>query len=165
MKKTTADTKDVIERFRKPTDELDEVLEQLRPDQLGEYYKEFAQNLADGRDFYHYFKAVLSSKRIFLKDVYSFAGVSESLGGQILRMEKHTPDRDLILRFCVAGHFTTEETNRALKLYGMPELYGRNPRDAVIFVAINSRTYDLIEIDELLTQRGFSPLSKPDKEK
>ena len=162
-KKSTGDSKNVMERFRKPTDELDEILEQIKPGELGDFYKEYGHNLAEDRDFYNYFKRVLSEKRIPLKDVYSFAGVSESLGGQIIRMEKHTPDRDQILRFCVAGHFTKEETNRALKLYGMTELYGRDRRDALIIVAINNRKYRLDEIDDLLTQHGLFPLSKPEK--
>ena len=42
---------------------------------------------------------------------------STSYGSKIVTMEKHTKDRDLIIRLCLAGHFNWDETNRALKLY------------------------------------------------
>lgn len=82
---------------------------------------------------------LLHEKNIKLKDVYSFAGVTESYGSKIVTMEKHTKDRDLIIRLCLAGHFNWDETNRALKLYGLSELYAKDPRDACIIVAVNNR--------------------------
>ena len=73
-------------------------------------------------------------------------------------MEKHTKNRDLILRLCIAGHFNWDETNRALKLYGLSELYAKDPRDACIIVAVNNRIYDLAEINDMLTERKLQPL-------
>ena len=75
-------------------------------------------------------------------------------------MEKHTRDRDLIIRFCIAGHFNWDETNRALKLYGFTELYAKNSRDAVLIVAINNRIYTLYDIDELLLEHGLECLTR-----
>ena len=103
-------------------------------------------------------KDALEAKKIRLKDVYIGAGVSESFGGQIVRMEKHTADRDLIIRLCLAGRFNWEETNRALKLYGMSELYAKNPRDACVMVAINHRTFDVYQVDEMLRKNKLSGL-------
>ena len=74
-------------------------------------------------------------------------------------MEKHTRDRDLILRLCIAGHFSLDETNRALKLYGMSELYAKEKRDACIIVAVNNRIYDLYDIDEMLSKRGLKKIT------
>ena len=74
-------------------------------------------------------------------------------------MEKHTKNRDLIIRFCIAGHFLLDETNRALKLYGMAPLYARDKRDACLIVAINNRKYDLYELDSLLKEHGLPKLS------
>ena len=104
-------------------------------------------------------KLNISLKNIKLKDVYSFAGVSESYGSKILTMEKHTANRDLIIRFCIAGHFNWDETNRALKLYGFKELYSKDQRDAVLIVAINNRVFDLYDIDEILLQHGMERLT------
>ena len=144
----------------KPTNELDEMLGKMKPGELSGFYKENSKYLADDKKaFYYYFKDVIESKNIFLKDVYSFAGVTESWGGKIITMEKHTKNRDLILRLCIAGHFSLEEINRALKLYGMNSLYAKDKRDACLIVAINNRIYDLSELDELLDKQGFVKLT------
>lgn len=145
----------------KPTDELNKMLDNMKPEQVEGYLKENRAYLADAeKGFYYYFKEVLDQKGIKLKDVYINAGVSESYGSQIVRQEKHRKDRDLILRLCIAGHFTWDEINRSLKLYGMNELYAKDPRDAVIIVAVNNRIYDLYRIDELLAEQGFDPITE-----
>ena len=141
---------------QRPTNELNDLLENAKPDQLDGYLKQNRQYLAnDPKAFYYYMKDVLDAKRIRLKDVYLAAGVSESFGSKIVRMEKHTADRDLILRLCLGGRFNWQETNRALKLYGMTELYAKDPRDACLIVAINNRVFDMYEVDEMLRKNGF----------
>ncbi len=146
---------------KKPTGELNDLLENMKPDQLDDYFKSNEKYMADEKkEFYYYMRDVLDEKNIKLKDVYSFAGVTESYGSKILSMEKHTTNRDLIVRFCIAGHFNWDETNRALKLYGMNELYAKDPRDAVLIVAINNRKYDLYDIDELLLEHGLEKLTE-----
>ena len=148
----------------KTTDELNDLLENMKPEQLGAYFKDNEKYLAsDKKAFYYYMKDVLEEKRIKLKDIYSFAGVTESYGSKILTMEKHTRNRDLILRFCIAGHFNWDETNRALKLYGLNELYAKDPRDACIIVAINNRMYDLSDIDEILIKQGLKRIAPQEK--
>ena len=144
---------------KKPTSELNDILENMKPDQLDAYFKDNSKYMAyEGKAFYYYMKDVLDEKNIKLKDVYSFAGVSETYGSKIISMEKHTKNRDLILRLCIAGHFNWDETNRALKLYGLSELYAKDPRDACIIVAVNNRIYDLAEINDMLTERKLQPL-------
>ena len=146
---------------KKPTGELNQLLENMKPDQLDAYFRDNEKYLADEKKaFYYYMKDVLYEKNIKLKDVYLFAGVTESYGSKILTMEKHTKDRDLILRLCIAGHFNWDETNRALKLYGFTELYAKNPRDACVIVAINNRIFNLYDIDEMLLQQGLDKLTK-----
>ncbi len=145
---------------KKPTDELDALLKDIKPDQLEQYYRENRPYLADDKkEFYYYMREILDKRSFKLKDIYSFAGVSESYGGQVMRMEKHTADRDLILRFCIAGHFNWDETNRALKLYGFSELYSKDPRDACIIVAINNRIFDLGELDKRLSGYGLKTIT------
>lgn len=149
---------------KKPTNELNEILSDMKPDQLDTYFKENKKYMAeDIRAFYNYMKDVLAEKGIKLKDVYSFAGVTESYGSKILYGEKHTPNRDLIIRLCIAGHFTWDEINRALKLYGFSELYAKEPRDACIIVAVKNRIFDMAEIDEILSKQGFKILTKDEK--
>lgn len=145
---------------KKSTNELNDLLENMKPDQLDSYLKDNSKYMADEKKaFYYYMKDVLDEKNIKLKDVYSFAGVTESYGSKIVTMEKHTKDRDLIIRLCLAGHFNWDETNRALKLYGLSELYAKNARDACLIVAINNRVFDLYEIDEMLIKQGLKKIS------
>ena len=152
----------------KPTNELDDLLENMTPDQLSKYRKENKDYLVDNdRPFYQYMKKTANEKRVKLKDMYSFAGISESYGDKLVRMEKHTTNRDAIIRLCIAGHFTWKETDRALKLYGFNELYAKDPRDACIIVTINqmrkSRKYDLSIMDDVLESQGFEKLSIDEK--
>ncbi len=145
---------------KKSTNELNDLLENMKPDQLDSYLKDNSKYMADEKKaFYYYMKDVLDEKNIKLKDVYSFAGVTESYGSKIVTMEKHTKDRDLIIRLCLAGHFSWDETNRALKLYGLSELYAKDPRDACIIVAVNNRIFDMYEIDEMLMKQGLKKLT------
>lgn len=145
----------------KPTNELDELLAGMKPEEVTKYLKENRQFLADSeKGFCYYMRNVIESKNIMYKDVYSFAGMTESYGSKLISMEKHTTNRDVIIRLCVAAHFTLDEMNRALKLYGMNPLYAKDKRDAVLIVAISNRKYDFYEIDTLLAAQGFEPLSK-----
>ncbi|MBR4759278.1 MAG: hypothetical protein IK078_03920 [Lachnospiraceae bacterium] len=149
---------------KKPTDELNAILENTRPGQMDRYLKENRDYLALGeKAFYYHMKDTVEEKNIRLKDIYITAGVKESYGSKILRMERHTKNRDLILRFCIAGHFSLNETNRALKLYKMNELYAKDPRDACIIVAINNRIFDLGTIDDMLEKQKQKKLSVDEK--
>lgn len=146
------------------TKELDAKLKGIRPEEVDSFSEVNSKYLAHGaKAFYYYMKDVLESKNILLKDVYVRSDVTESYGGKIITMAKHTKNRDLIIRFCLAGHFTLTETNRALKLYGMTPLYSKSERDVIIIVAINNRRYQLSEVNEMLESHGFPILSKDEK--
>ena len=145
---------------QKPTDELNKLLENMTPGELDEYLEENQEYIAGtDRSFYEYMKTTIRTKGILLKDLYQFAGFSESFGSKLLTQEKHTKDRDMIIRLCLAGHLTWDETNRALKLYGFSELYAKDPRDACLIVQINNRIYDIYSINDELAKRGFDLLS------
>lgn len=144
----------------KSTDEVEKLLENMHPDRLDAFYRENEHSMVDSKKaFYYYMKDVTESKNILLKDIYMLAGVSESYGEKIVRMEKHTKNRDLILKLCLAGHFSLVETNKALKLYGMNELYAKDKRDACLIVAIHNRIFERLKIDEILEKQGLLPLS------
>ena len=145
---------------QKPTDELNKLLENMTPGELDEYLEENQEYIAGtDRSFYEYMKTTIRTKGILLKDLYQFAGFSESFGSKLLTQEKHTKDRDMIIRLCLAGHLTWDETNRALKLYGFSELYAKDPRDACLIVQINNRIYDIYRINDELAKRDFDLLS------
>lgn len=143
------------------TRELDSNLNDLKPEDIDIYTNANSKYIAHGeKAFYYYMKDVFDTKNIMLKDVYMRSDVTESYGGKIITMTKHTKNRDLIIRFCLAGHFSLVETNRALKLYGMAPLYSKSERDVIIIVAINNRRYQLSEVNEMLSSHGFPILSK-----
>lgn len=145
--------------YNKPTDELDKKLSDVKITGLDDYYKENSHYLADEKKaFYYYMKDIIESKNMLLKDVYLRADLSESFGSKIITMEKHTKKRDVILRLCLAGHFTLIEINRALKLYGMQPLYSKDRRDACLIVAISNRMYEMYDVNDFLIQNGFDPL-------
>jgi hypothetical protein len=143
----------------KPTNELNAQLKEKKIDEFDSYIKENCSYMADDkRAFYYYVTDVLKKKGIKLHDVYVSADVSESYGSKIVRMEKHTRNRDMIIRLCLAGHFSTDEMNRALKLYGFSELYSKNARDVILILMINDREFDIYEINEKLQSKGYEPL-------
>ena len=51
-----------------------------------------------------------------------------------------------------------EEAQRALKKYGMLELYAKNPRDAFLALLFRERPGDLQKVNELLEGNGFDKL-------
>ncbi len=144
-----------------PTEVLLKRLDGIKLEDISKFLDENRAELKDDcKAFYYHMKNTIEKKGLFLKDVYMSAGVSESYGGKIITMEKHTKNRDLIIRLCLAGHFNLMETNRALKLYGMSELYPKISRDACIIVAINNHKYDRFSVDESLKNVGLRPLSE-----
>lgn len=151
----------------KSTDEMDKLLAKVKTNKVGQFLeqnKDFMAN--EEKQFTYYMKDVLASKdrKLYYNDWYTMAGLSVKYGAKILNMEQHTKDRDVIIRFCIAGRFTLDETNRALKLYGMRALYSKDARDVCIITALHNRVYDFCEIDDQLEAQGLEILTKPIKE-
>lgn len=87
-----------------------------------------------------------------LQEVFLRADISEGYGYKLISGEKHTRRRDVVLKLCFGAAFSLEETQRALKIYGMSPLYARFPRDAVLISAISAGKNDLAQINRLLVQ-------------
>ena len=139
----------------KTTGTLTNQLKEAKPSDLPAYFEENADSLASGeKPFVAYMRERFNEKKLRRQDVFLKADISEGYGYKLLSEEKHTVQRDVILRLCLAGEFSLLETQRSLKLYGMSELYAKIPRDAVLIVAINSRRYDVAEVDALLAENG-----------
>jgi hypothetical protein len=51
-----------------------------------------------------------------------------------------------------------EETQRALRKYGMPELYAKIPRDALLMIVFNERPGNIIEVNSILKQHDMETL-------
>lgn len=76
----------------------------------------------------------------------------------MLSGEKRTKQRDIILRICYAAELTLSETQKALEKYGMPKLYAKDNRDALLMIAFNERPGNIIGVNEFLKEKGFETL-------
>lgn len=145
--------------MNKSTDELMDYLKKTSP-------KYFDKYVADNQDeIYHsdkafeiYIKKLIYEKKLQLKDVFLKADIPEKYGYKLLSGEKRTIQRDIILRICYAAEMTIDETQRALKLYHMQELYPRMERDAFLITCFSNRPGSIIEVNELLSKNKFDIL-------
>ncbi len=159
----------------KPTDELESILANTKPSEVAAFIEKNKEYMVVGdekhkvKKFYIYYTDTIRLHKVKLKEAYSYAGLSDSFGSKIVREEKHTTDRDCILRLCIAGCFELQEINRALKLYGMSELYVKDPRDACIMAKVIQATKHkdkrlmMDELDDFLIQNGQPKITKDEK--
>lgn len=108
--------------------------------------------------FYINMKELLARRGLTQQTVFLRADVPERYGYKLLSGEKRTRQRDVILRICYAAEMTLAETQRALKKYGMPELYAKNPRDALLMLLFQEKPGSLIEANAFLRENGMEPL-------
>ena len=104
-----------------------------------------------------YMRAKFREHGILQQNVFLAADLSEKSGYKLIGEQKHTYQRDTILRICLAAEFTLEETQEALILYGMAPLYWRIPRDAAFIVAFHNRIYDIHDVDDILRKNDLPP--------
>ena len=143
----------------KTTNTLDAILKKTKPDQIGEYLRENEESLLEAESpFAEYMRLHIRQKGLQQQEVFINADMSEGYGYKIISGEKHTRQRDTILRLCLGAHFDLEETQRALKIYGMSPLYSRIPRDAALMVAFHNTIYDIPDVNALLKESGMTPL-------
>ena len=114
--------------------------------------------IREDKDFSVYMKNLFAEKGLTQRMVFLRADIPERYGYKLLSGEKHTRQRDVILRICYAGELTLEETQRALKKYEMPELYAKIPRDALLMIVFNERPGSIIDVNAWLKKNGMEPL-------
>ena len=100
----------------------------------------------------------ISEKNISQQQIFRAIDISDKYGYKLISGEKHTRQRDVILKLCIAGRFSIEETDEALILYGMAPLYMGNSRDTAIMTAINGGIREISDMNKRLTDSGFEPL-------
>ncbi len=141
------------------TKELVDILGKTHLSEFEKYCKENKDSLnLDQASFSVYIKDLLAKKKITQQTVFLKADIPERYGYKLLSGEKHTRQRDIILRICYAAELTLEETQRALRKYEMPELYAKIPRDALLMIIFNERPGGIIEVNSLLKQKGMETL-------
>ena len=147
---------------KKETRELENIFKNTKVKDLKKTILENKQTMIEPLDsFVNYFNNMLKIKNI-KKNVVSFkAGIENEYGYKLMSGEKITKQRDTIIRLCYGANFNVEETNIALKLYGMAELYAKQPKDAVLISCFNSKNIDRMDIEkvnEVLIENNCPPL-------
>lgn len=143
----------------KRTEDLESVLNSTHIDDFNTYRKSNSESMInESNSFFEYMKEIIKEKGLTQQQVFLFADIPERYGYKLLTGEKHTRQRDVILRICYAAELSLAETQRALKKYGMPELYAKIPRDALLMIMFNERPGSIIEVNSYLKQNGMEPL-------
>jgi hypothetical protein len=143
----------------KLTKDLSEVLGKTHLADFDKYCKENKWSMNEDRgSFCIYVKELLNQKGITQQMAFLKADIPERYGYKLLSGEKHTRQRDVILRLCYAAEFTIEETQRALEKYEMPQLYPKIPRDALLIIIFNEHPGSIIDVNGILKEKGFEPL-------
>lgn len=142
-----------MNKKNKNTQELENILMETHPRDFEKFYNENIKDMVDEKqEFFSYVRKLLAEKNIKQQEVFLRADISERYGYKILSGEKHTKQRDTILRICYAAEFTLDETQKALKKYGMPQLYAKIPRDALLMAIFNKRVGTIIDVNEMLSK-------------
>lgn len=136
--------------------EPDYELENTHLSDVQEYLKEHADSiLSEDRPFNKYMKALFKKKNVKQKEVFLWADVPERYGYKLISEEKRTRQRDVILRICYAAKFTLEETQKALQIYEMPQLYEKMPRDVVLMLCFRDRPGNVNDVNAVLRKYGM----------
>lgn len=143
----------------KDTQELNAILGRTHISDFDNFYKQSKSDMdIENFAFSEYMKKLMKEKGLTQQLVFLRADVPERYGYKLLSGEKHTRQRDVILRICYAAELTLDETQRALRKYELPTLYAKIPRDALLMVIFKDRPGGIIEINEILKSNGLNPL-------
>lgn len=124
-----------------------------------EYLKENADHILwSDRPFSKYMKELFKKKNVKQKEVFLWADVPERYGYKLISEEKRTRQRDVILRICYAAKFTLEETQVALQIYELPQLYEKMPRDVVLMLCFRDRPGNVNDVNAVLMKQGMEML-------
>lgn len=150
---------------KKSTDELLKIIENADAEELENFisYNE-SEMFTEENAFSKYMKSLFKKYGLKQQEVFFKADFPMKYGYRIISGEKHTRQRDYIIRLCLAGEFSLEEVQRALQIYGMSRLYARMPRDVIIISAIQKGINDIFKVNKMLSDHDMPPLkSCPEK--
>ncbi len=144
--------------YEMETRDLTAAVYDLEPTLLPAFLEKHKKAMA-GREqlFPEYMRMKFREKGILQQNVFLAADLPERYGYKLISGQKHTRQRDVILRICLAAEFSLEEVQEALNLYSMAPLHSRVPRDVIFFVAFQHRIYDIHEVDTMLRENDLPP--------
>ena len=98
----------------------------LRAENLDAFLERHGEDLiSEPRPFAAYMRQKLREKGLLQQDVFLAADLSENFGYKLVAEEKHTRQRDVILRLCLAGRFRAAPLRHGAALVAIPP--GRDP--------------------------------------
>lgn len=107
--------------------------------------------------FSEYIKEIMIKRDLYKKDISKASLIDRSYTSQIIEGDKH-PGRDKVLAITIGLGFSLEETQKALKLAGLNELYPKSKRDSIIIFAINKQM-SIMDTNAELARYGEKELS------
>lgn len=135
------------------TTDLENKLHQIQDEQSLSSYIHSIEDMSYS-SFQDYYSSL--TKDLDKSQLVEDSGIERSYCYHILNGTKK-PSRDKILRLCIAAHFNSEQTRRALEISKAGILYAKSSRDAIIQYAINQRL-SVIDTNILLDQHHEDPL-------
>lgn len=146
-------------KWKNITNKLEDKLLSVNMGNIQDFFEEYKNEIIDDEfAFSKYMRNKFKEKGVLQQDVFLYSDIPERYGYKLIEQQKHTKQRDIILRICYSAKFTIEETQIALRLYDMPELHAEFPRDAFIMVIFKDRPGDIIEVNAILRGNGMKPL-------
>lgn len=112
----------------------------------------------EDNSFSAFIRAAIEKHGMTQQEVFINADIPERYGYKLISGEKYTRQRDIILRICYSASLSLQETQRALKKYGLQELEAKYPRDALLMIIFNKRPGSIIEVNIMLKEKGFNTL-------
>ena len=140
------------------TSDLLKVLRSADKDDIDQLQKEYLETAYSG--FPEYMDRLIQEKKLKRQDIFQKADLPQKYGYKLLSGESHTSDRDKLLRIFIAMNLDLKQTQRALELYGMPELYPKFRRDMILIIAFNKGISSVDTVDEWLKEKGEETLSR-----
>lgn len=146
------------------TSKLEQILKSTHTRDYNKYVEENSKSMIGmSNDFTEEIHRILLEKRISQRELFTRAGLSESYGYKLLSGQKTTRKRDVILRVLIASECTLEQTQRMLRKYGLPELYAKVNRDALLMMGINEKK-TIAQINALLLKNKLEKLEETGEE-
>ena len=105
-----------------------------------------------------YLGEYLTRKGFDKAEVIRNSQLADNYAYAIFNGNKSHPARDRIIALCLAMHMSLEDAQRALKISNAGILYARNQRDALIMLAFNTGSYDVMKLNEFLLENGLGIL-------
>lgn len=138
------------------TTELENLLKNISSENELEHFISSTLSPIKTISFHEYIEEIRISKNLKKSTLISNSDISRTYAYQILNGLK-SPSRDNVIKLCLGGSFSVDESNKALKLAGYNQLYSKNIRDGLIIYFLNNN-YTVINANLTLDKHNLPTL-------